>query len=94
MLKLGKSKPWPEALEKLTGTRKMDVDPLKEYFDPLYKWMKKQREEKGYPLGWGEMPTAGSSTPKATQEPTSSVAVVVPTLFSIVGAMLMGLVYV
>ena len=54
MLKLGKSKPWPEALEKLTGSKKMDVGPLKEYFEPLNKWMKQQREKYEYPLGWAK----------------------------------------
>ena len=77
MLKLGKSKPWPEALEKLTGTREMDVGPLKEYFDPLYKWMKKQREEKGYPLGWDEPPTSGVGT-------------LAPALLAVIGAAFAG----
>ncbi|KAJ7377735.1 hypothetical protein OS493_026871 [Desmophyllum pertusum] len=34
MLELGRSKPWPEALEKLTNQRTMDVGPLKEYYWP------------------------------------------------------------
>ena len=81
MLKLGKSKPWPEALEKLTGSRKMDVGPLKEYFDPLYKWMKKQRQEKGYPMGWDEYVTAA---------PTSSVGTLAPVLLAVIGAAFAG----
>ena len=70
MLKLGRSKPWPEALEKLAGTRKMDVGPLKEYFDPLYKWMKKQREQEGYAVGWSRDPSVVPSG-VAAATPTS-----------------------
>ena len=81
MLKLGKSKPWPEALEKLTGSKKMDVGPLKEYFEPLNKWMKQQREKYEYPLGW------------AKEDPTASVSMVIPTLLTIVGAMFVSLAY-
>ena len=34
MLKMGKSKPWPEALEKLTGSKVPDVSAITEYFKP------------------------------------------------------------
>lgn len=44
MLKLGSSKDWPEALEMLTGTRKMTSEPLVEYFEPLMTWLKKENE--------------------------------------------------
>ena len=81
MLKLGKSKPWPEALEKLTGSKKMDVGPLKEYFEPLNKWMKQQREKYEYPLGW------------AKEDTTASVSMVIPTLLTNVGAMFVSLAY-
>ena len=56
MLKLGKSKPWPEALEKLTNKRSMDVGPIKEYFWPLYLWLRKQRCTSKYKIGWPETP--------------------------------------
>ncbi|XP_052094708.1 uncharacterized protein LOC127730371 [Mytilus californianus] len=42
MLKLGSSVSWPEAMEKLTGQRKMDVGPILEYFQPLQDWLEKQ----------------------------------------------------
>ncbi|KAJ7377768.1 hypothetical protein OS493_026904 [Desmophyllum pertusum] len=41
MLKMGKSKPWPESLEKLTGSKSLDVGALAEYFEPLRIWMVK-----------------------------------------------------
>ena len=56
MLKLGKSKPWPEALEKLTNQRTMDVGPMKEYFWPLYLWLRAQRCNSSYTIGWPENP--------------------------------------
>jgi hypothetical protein len=37
MLKLGSSVPWPEAMEKLTGQRKMDTTAILQYFKPLLK---------------------------------------------------------
>lgn len=58
MLKMGKSKPWPEALEKLTGSKVLDVSAITEYFKPLNDWLVKQRQEIGYsPPGWDESPT-------------------------------------
>ena len=35
MLRLGKSVPWQDALESLTGTREMSVRPIKRFFQPL-----------------------------------------------------------
>ena len=45
MLKTGKSKPWPEAQKKLTGSETLDVGALTQYFEPFRKWMVEQREE-------------------------------------------------
>lgn len=58
MLKLGRSKPWPEALEKLTDKQSMDVGPMKEYFWPLYLWLRKQRCSSNYTIGWPENPAS------------------------------------
>ncbi|XP_028414004.1 angiotensin-converting enzyme-like [Dendronephthya gigantea] len=52
MLELGKSKPWPIALEKMTGSKNMSVAPIKEYFEPLRKWLVKERCDKKYKVGW------------------------------------------
>jgi len=55
MLKMGKSKPWPEALKKLTESETLDVGALTEYFEPLRKWMVEQRKEIGYAApGWDD----------------------------------------
>jgi len=50
MLAMGASRPWPDALEALTGTRQMDASALMEYFQPLRNWLKKQNE--GKQCGW------------------------------------------
>ena len=52
MLRLGSSKPWPEALKQMTGTSHMDVEPLVEYFQPLLDWLEIQNA--GHPTGWTE----------------------------------------
>ncbi|XP_031573665.1 angiotensin-converting enzyme-like [Actinia tenebrosa] len=58
MLKLGRSKPWPKALEIITGSSQLDVGPLKEYFNPLLSWLFEQRCKNNYTIGW-----AGESGP-------------------------------
>ncbi|HSJ63272.1 MAG TPA: M2 family metallopeptidase [Gemmatimonadaceae bacterium] len=52
MLELGASKPWPEALEQLTGTREIDATALVDYFAPLKVWL--DRQNRGKPVGWKE----------------------------------------
>jgi peptidyl-dipeptidase A len=50
MLEMGQSRPWQEAIEKLTGTRQMDASAIRDYFAPLQKWLDEQN--KGKPVGW------------------------------------------
>ncbi|WP_434344729.1 M2 family metallopeptidase [Myxococcus virescens] len=50
MLELGASKPWPDALQAMTGTRQMDATPLLDYFSPLRTWL--QAQNKGQKCGW------------------------------------------
>jgi peptidyl-dipeptidase A len=50
MLALGASKPWPEAMVELTGTKQMDAQPLLDYFAPLQTWLKTQNA--GKKCGW------------------------------------------
>jgi peptidyl-dipeptidase A len=50
MLEMGASKPWPDALEVVTGTRQMDAGPLIEYFQPLMAYLEEQN--KGRTCGW------------------------------------------
>ena len=50
MLEMGASRPWPDALEKFTGSREMSGKAMLEYFAPLQVWLKKQN--KGRDCGW------------------------------------------
>ena len=50
MLSMGVSKPWPDAMEALTGTRQMDATAILDYFAPLQKWLDEQN--RGVKAGW------------------------------------------
>jgi peptidyl-dipeptidase A len=50
MLELGISRPWPDALEALTGSRQMDATAIRDYFAPLQTWLDQQIA--GKPTGW------------------------------------------
>jgi peptidyl-dipeptidase A len=50
LLALGAKRPWPDALEALAGTRKLDGSALLEYFAPLRAWLDKQNQ--GQKCGW------------------------------------------
>ena len=52
MLAMGQSKPWPEALETLTGEKEMDASALADYFAPLKAWLDEQNKANHYPVGW------------------------------------------
>ena len=51
MLEMGASKPWPDALEALTGSaRRWTRRAIADYFAPLKAWLDEQN--KGKPVGW------------------------------------------
>jgi peptidyl-dipeptidase A len=50
MLSMGLSKPWPEALDAIDGTKTMDASAILDYFAPLKAWLDEQ--VKGHPVGW------------------------------------------
>jgi peptidyl-dipeptidase A len=50
MMRMGSSRPWPDALEALTGERRMDAAGLLDYFAPLQRWLDEQN--RGQPVGW------------------------------------------
>jgi peptidyl-dipeptidase A len=53
MLSMGKSQPWPDALEAISGQRQMDATAILDYFAPLKKWLDEQNQ--GEKLGWRGM---------------------------------------
>ena len=50
MLAMGQSRPWPDALQALTGQREMDATAMLDYFAPLKQWL--DRQNAGNPVGW------------------------------------------
>jgi peptidyl-dipeptidase A len=50
MMEMGASKPWPDALEALTGQRQMDASAMADYFAPLKTWLDEQNA--GKKSGW------------------------------------------
>jgi peptidyl-dipeptidase A len=62
MLSMGKSKPWPDALETISGQRQMDATAILDYFAPLKKWLDQQNQ--GEKLGWEGMDTPAAAAAK------------------------------
>jgi peptidyl-dipeptidase A len=50
MMLMGASRPWPDALEALTGQRQMDATAVLDYFAPLKQWLDEQN--RGQVCGW------------------------------------------
>ena len=50
MLEMGRSRPWPEALEALTGSPEMDATAILDYFAPLQAWLDEQNADRN--CGW------------------------------------------
>ena len=65
MLAMGQSRPWPDALEALTGERKMDATAILDYFAPLKKWLDEQAQG-GTPA---PTPTAATGAAAAPASP-------------------------
>ncbi|MEX2964371.1 M2 family metallopeptidase [Microbulbifer sp. TYP-18] len=50
MLAMGASKPWPDAMEALTGQRELDASAIIDYFQPLMAYLEEQNQ--GRQCGW------------------------------------------
>ncbi|MBW2529227.1 MAG: M2 family metallopeptidase, partial [Deltaproteobacteria bacterium] len=50
LLELGTSKPWPDALEALSGERRGDASALLDYFAPLRRWLRERTKDEV--CGW------------------------------------------
>jgi peptidyl-dipeptidase A len=50
LLEMGRSQPWPVALEALTGSSRMDAGAMLDYFAPLQTWLDEQNA--GRTCGW------------------------------------------
>jgi len=72
MLELGSSKPWPDAMEVITGQREMDAGPLLEYFRPLHDWLREQNT--GHKVTWDDDCPPGSFSDSRDQNAGSRLA--------------------
>lgn len=52
MLEMGLSKPWPDALEKISGQKTADATAVLDYFAPLKKWLDEEIRKEKIPVGW------------------------------------------
>jgi peptidyl-dipeptidase A len=50
MMAMGRSRPWQDAMETITGSRELDASAIIEYFAPLKLWL--DRQNKGRVCGW------------------------------------------
>ena len=50
MLAMGASKPWPDALEAIAGTREMDAGSMMRFFEPLRTYLAEQNKDRK--CGW------------------------------------------
>ncbi|NWR92221.1 ACE enzyme, partial [Furnarius figulus] len=68
-LKLGFSKPWPEAMQLITGQPNMSAEALMSYFEPLMTWLEKENKKNEEVLGWPEYSwTPYSATPDVSDK--------------------------
>ncbi|MBI3696881.1 MAG: M2 family metallopeptidase [Acidobacteria bacterium] len=56
MLEAGASQPWQVTFKKMTGQDHLDANPLVEYYQPLYIWLKQQNALNSSRPGW-QVPT-------------------------------------
>lgn len=73
VMKLGFSKPWPEAMTMITGQPKMSVQPLMEYFQPLITWLEEENKKNGDILGWPDYSWMPTTTAAVVEEKDSTV---------------------
>ena len=52
LLEAGASKPWPEQLEAMTGSDKIDASAILQYFQPLSDWLDDEIANNNIPVGW------------------------------------------
>ncbi|XP_077988216.1 angiotensin-converting enzyme-like [Glandiceps talaboti] len=78
MLKLGRKEKWPEAMHALTGERKMNAQPLMDYFQPLIDYLDEENEKNGDEPGW-EDPDSTSGANKI-RHPVHIVMILLATI--------------
>ncbi|CDW53617.1 angiotensin converting enzyme [Trichuris trichiura] len=64
LLSPGLSEPWTQLLQKFNGANKVRADSLLRFFEPLYKWLKRENDEENECYGWGYTPTTRLRQPR------------------------------
>jgi peptidyl-dipeptidase A len=64
-LAMGVSRPWPDALEALTGGRQMDATAIVDYFAPLKTWLDEQN--RGHAVGWEQALVRSARRPRGAR---------------------------
>ncbi|KFD67136.1 hypothetical protein M514_07445 [Trichuris suis] len=64
LLSPGLSEPWMQLLKKFNGANKVRADSLLRFFEPLYKWLKRQNDEENECYGWGYTPMTSLRQPR------------------------------
>jgi len=64
-LAMGASRPWPDALEALTGGRQMDATAIVDYFAPLKTWLDEQN--RGHAVGWEQALVRSARRPRGAR---------------------------
>uniref|UniRef100_T1J0B9 Angiotensin-converting enzyme n=1 Tax=Strigamia maritima TaxID=126957 RepID=T1J0B9_STRMM len=52
MLSMGRSQPWPKAMQKITGNETMNAAAILEYFKPLHDFLMKENKKNNEHIGW------------------------------------------
>ncbi|CAD5215166.1 unnamed protein product [Bursaphelenchus okinawaensis] len=52
IMKKGASISWLDALEQITGQRKLDAQPMLNYYEPLLDWLRRANEQSNVFIGW------------------------------------------
>ncbi|XP_014329010.1 angiotensin-converting enzyme [Xiphophorus maculatus] len=68
VMRLGYSKPWPEAMAMITGQSKMSVQPLMQYFQPLITWLEEENKKNNEVRGWPDYNWRPSDPDVATND--------------------------
>ncbi|XP_078581220.1 angiotensin-converting enzyme-like [Branchiostoma floridae x Branchiostoma japonicum] len=87
MLQMGTSKPWPEAMEAITGQRSMTASSLLKYFQPLTDWLKQKNWENREKLGWD------AETWEDAKDPAASFASALQTTLPVMLLALMAAIF-
>nr|XP_033774941.1 angiotensin-converting enzyme [Geotrypetes seraphini] len=69
-MKLGSSKPWPEAMQMITGQPNMSAKALMKYFEPLTNWLIDENQRNKEMIGWPEY----NWSPAAQEQPVAKAS--------------------